>query len=100
MMWIRDNTCEISTIVSEIQYLVFIIDIKTERNGLENVENQVFLFKNNFLRTDRRIYIVSRQTEQTVLRRETEKLVNMFKVREEKNQEMWIKKARQNIQFF
>ena len=46
-MWIRDNTCEISTIVSEIQYLVFIIDIKTERNGLENVENQVFLFKNN-----------------------------------------------------
>lgn len=48
------------------------------------------------------MYIVSRQTEQTVTlqKRETKKLVNMFKVREEKNQEMRIKKARQNIQFF
>lgn len=46
-----------------------------------------FYLKNNFLSTDHRMYIVSRQTEQTVTlqKRETKKLVNMFKVREEKN---------------
>ena len=38
---------------------------------------QEFLFKNNFLSTDHKMYIVSRQTEQTVTlqKRETEKLV-------------------------